>query len=283
MNWFLAALLSAVLLSAYQVSTRVFLKDKGDSNAFTFVTALVGGLFALPLLALESLRFQPSALTLLLCLFVAALFAATDLVFTKARQLEQVSVVGIAIQTGFFWSLLGGLLIFGEPLGWAKAIGVGFILLSNLTTIWKGQRFHLSPGFLLALLGTFLFNLSSGFNKVLIKDFSPTLYIGSLSLLEAFIIYLSLGRNRLGRIRNELRTQGWSIIMVGPLLLGAIVLLNKAFESGGEFSKVLPVFSLALVFSTVTGIIFLGEKENTPRKILAMALAFLGAYLIQSS
>ena len=63
----------------------------------------------------------------------------------------------------------------------------------------------------------------------------------------------------------------------------AVMFLNKSFEAGGEASKALPVFSLALIFSTLAGIVFLGERGNLGRKILAMVLAFVGAYLIQSS
>lgn len=283
MNWFFYALLGAISLSAYQVSTRVFLKGKGDSSAFTFVTMLSGGLLSLPFLFFETIRANLSTTDWLMFLVVVLLSVAVDLVFTRARQLEQVSVTSIAIQTGLLWNLLGGLFIFGEGIALQKILGVSLILLGNLVLIWHGQKLRLTPGFCLALLGVFLFNITSSLGKNLVRHFSPVLYIASLSFAEGVIIYGLLGAQRWRRARQELHLQGLKVLLVGPLLAYATILVSKAFEVGGEFSRVLPIFGLALVFSTLSGVFLLGEKENLGRKLLALILAFIGAYLVQSA
>lgn len=282
MNWFFYALGAAGLMAAYQVSARAFLRVSNDSSAFTFITVVLGGLTALPFLLFEEFRLSLSLPRLILLLTVGLIFAAIDLVFSRARQLEEVSRMAIAIQTGFFWNLLFGWLFFSEVLKAQKLAGVLLIGLGNLIVIWRGQRLRLTTGFSLAVLGVFLFNISSGLSKDLINDFSPVFYIAATSLLEGLIIYLFLGLKAKERIVREFESHQAMVLLVGPLLAYATILLNKAFESGGEFSKVLPIFSLALVFSTLGGIFFLGEKEHLYRKVGAMLLAFAGAYLIQS-
>ena len=282
MNWFVYSLAAAALTAAYQLLSRALLKDKGDSLAFAFVTTVFGTLVLIFFLPWEKPVYSFSPILIAIFLGLGLIYALDDWLFIKARQLEEASKVAIAIQSNHFWSLLGGLLIFGERMTAAKLLGVSLIVLANLAVLWQGGRLRPSRGFLLGLLGIFVFVVYSFVDKALLETFSPNLYKALLLSIESVWLFLALGNRRFSRSLSEIKLQGWSIMIVGPLLSVALLLVARAFQAGGEASRVLPVLSLSTVLVTLGGVAFLGEKSGRTKKILASFVALLGALLINS-
>lgn len=282
-GWFIYSFLGVVFMAAFQISSRYFLKDKGDSLAFTLVSSLVGALTLIFFLPTEAWRSSFSTILILALLAVGFLTGLTDLVFAQARKVEEASRVAIAIQSAQIWFLFGSFWVFGEPLLASKIAGVFLILGGNVLIIWKGkQSLKVSPGVWLSLLGSLLFTIATFSDKSLLRVFSPVFYRTLIFGLEAVFVSLVLGRGLMVRLSREFRLQGKGLLMVGPFLALSLTFLNKALAAGGQASQVFPVFSLAVVFTTLSGIIFLGERENLGRKILAMLLAFAGVYLVSA-
>ena len=236
-------------MTVYALSIRLLLKDKGDSKTFTFITTLFGGIVILFLLPFEKISYVFNFQIIIVLLLLSFAFAITDLLFIRGRQLEEVSNVSILVQLGNFWSLIGGAIIFKEVLTMSKLIAVGLIVLGSILLVWHKQKIKLTRGKYLIILATLLFTLCSFVDKKLSSYFSASLYKGLLFISEAMILFLFF--------------------------------LIKAFQAGGEASKVLPVFSLSLVFSVLAGIIFLKEREHIIKKIVSMILVLIGVFLLQ--
>lgn len=283
MNWFVYSLAAAALTAAYQLLSRALLKDKGDSLAFTFVTTVFGALALIIFLPWEKPVYSFSSILVAVFLGLGLVYALDDWLFIKARQAEEASKVAIAVQSSHFWSLLGGLLIFGEKITAAKLLGVSLIVLSNLAVLWQGGRPRPSRGFLLGLLGVFVFVSYSFVDKSLLRIFSPNLYKALLLSIESVWLFLSLGGQRFNRSFSEIKLQGWPITIVGPLLSVALLLVARAFQAGGEASRVLPILSLSTVLVTIGGVVLLGEKEGLGRKLLSALVALAGAFFINTA
>lgn len=56
--------------------------------------------------------------------------------------------------------------------------------------------------------------------------------------------------------------------------------LRRLVRSGSGLS--LPVYSLSLPFSVLAGVIFLGERGDLLRKVMALILALGGSYILQA-
>lgn len=279
--WFVYSLLGAILMTAYGLAIRLFLKDKGDSKTFTFITTLFGGIVILLLLPLEKITYLFNIQLIIIFLFLSLSYAITDLLFIRGRQLEEVSIVSILGQLSNFWALIGGTLIFKEALTLPKIIGVSLIVVGNISLVLRKQSISLSKGKCLILLATILFTINSFVDKKLSLYFSASLYKGILFILEAIMLFVFFLPQKIKAIKKEFKIQGRAIIIVGPLLSLAVFFLMKAFQSGGEASRVLPVFGLSLVFSVMAGILFLNEKGDLLKKIVAMILVLIGTYVLQ--
>ena len=282
MNWFFYSLLGAILTAAYQLLSRALLRGKGDSLAFTFVTTVFGTLVLFIFLPWEKPLYSTSFSLILVFLGLGLIYALDDWLFIKARQIEEASKVAVAIQSNHFWALLGGLLVFGESLTVAKLLGVSLIVLANLAVLWQSGRLRPSRGFRLALLAVFVFVIYSFVDKSLLRNFSPSLYKISVLLIESVWLFMFLGEGRIKRSLSEIKLQSWPIIIVGPLLSVALYFVARAFQAGGEASRVLPVLSLSTVLVALGGVLFLGEKSGWVKKVLASFVALLGVLLINS-
>lgn len=266
-------------MTAYGLLIRLLLKDKGDSKIFTIITTFVGGLTLLLFIPFEPLKFQFNLSTILILIFLAALFGLTDLFFIRGRQLEEASRAVIVLQIGSVWSLLGGALFVHEPITINKIVGILFIIFGNALIVWTDKKIHFTKGALYIIIGTFLFTIGSIIDKQLISLFSPAFYKGGLFILEALILFVLIPQSA-QRIKKELKIQGKIVLVVGPVLIFALYFMMKAFLSGGEVSRILPVFSLSLVFTVIISILFLGERKNVWQKILAMIIVFIGTYFL---
>lgn len=268
-------------MTAYGLAIRLFLKDKGDSKTFTFITTLFGGIALLLLLPFEQLKYLLTPQVIIVLLLLSLCYALTDLSFIRGRQLEEVSIVSILVQLGNFWALVGGTLIFKETLTFNKILGVGLIVLGSILLVWHKQKITMSKGKYLVILGTILFTINSFADKVFSPYFSASLYKAIIFILEALMLFTFFLPHRITAVKKEFKIQGKTIIFVGPFLSLAVFFLFRAFQTGGEASKVLPVYSLSLVFSVIAGILFLNEKSNLTKKIIAMVLVLVGTYILQ--
>lgn len=182
---------------------------------------------------------------------------------------------------GSIWVLFGGAVFLGETITLTKLIGIFLIIAANVLVIWQGQKIIFSKGIKFIILGTFLFSFGSLVDKSITNNFSPSLYKAVLLIFEVIFLFIFFLKDRIRSIKNEFKLQGLKIIFIGPLLSLALYFLMKAFQEGGEASRVLPIWSLSLIFSTILGIFLLNEKSNLVKKFTALVLVSIGVYLLQ--
>ncbi|MEI6532615.1 MAG: DMT family transporter [Candidatus Roizmanbacteria bacterium] len=278
----LFALIGACFMTLYSLGIRLFLKDKGDSRSFTLILILSGTVVLCFLLPFEKIHIELSTTFLFLIIPLALLYTVVDLLFIRARQLEQVSVVSTFVQIGNIWALLGGALFFQESITVLKIISVIAIVFGNVLLSWNGKRINISKGLYLILVASFLFTLGNFIDKWYASFISPSLYKLILFIIEVIILSIFFVPNPVKSVVKEYELQGWKALFVGPFLALAVYFLVKAFESGGEASRILPIFGLAQVFAVIAGIVILGERKNCIKKILASIIVLIGAYLLNS-
>lgn len=285
--WFIYAIISALLFTFYALSARVLLKDKGDPWAFAFIVDTTSIVAIFPFIFSEELRYSFKPIVLFVLLFAPFLYAITDIIFAKARKLVEVSNISIVIQLGIILTLIGGYIFFSEPITFNKIIAIFLIIFGNLIVLWKGQIITLSEGIKLTIIGVFLFASGSFTTKYVLQFYSPALtQVISFSLtafwIFTFIIRKSGGlKDAAGGIVNELRKQGLSIILTGASFGIAILFLVRGYQVG-EVSKVLPVQNASLILTVLAGTLFLKERERVLQKLIATAIVFYGALLLQS-
>lgn len=268
-------------MTAYGLSIRFLLKEKGDPKTFAFITTFIGSLSLLLVLPFEEIKFNFDIRIIFILLILGASYALTDFLFIMGRKLEEISIVSTFVQAGNVWALIGGILLFSETLSAFKLSGVFLIILGNVLIAWKGNKITLSKGIILISIGVFLFSVNSLVDKSFAASFSPSFYKFFLIFIESIVLFFAFSQN-LTKIKKEFKIHGLYLLLVGPMIAYGTFFVIKAFQVQGEISKVLPIFSLSLPFSVILGIILLKEKEDIIKKIIAMLFVFSGSLLLIS-
>ncbi|KKU13395.1 MAG: hypothetical protein UX21_C0046G0001 [Microgenomates group bacterium GW2011_GWC2_45_8] len=86
---------------------------------------------------------------------------------------------------------------------------------------------------------------------------------------------------KFGDIKREIVLGKWLIPLLGLINIFEYYFMIKAYALA-DASLVVPVVSLSTVFTVIVGIIFLGERDNFVKKIIAGILAFIGLLLISN-
>lgn len=247
--------------------------------AYTFLLDLSAAFFVFLLAFFEKRFFLLNLKTVAIMVLLTLVYTVVDLLFIKARQLEEVSKIAIVIRLSSLWSLLGGTIFFGEPLLVKKVVGVFLTIIGTLVVLWEGQKIKLSLGLKMIIAASFLFVSVSFVDKFMVgNSASPALYKALTFFIDSLWIFLLLP-NSVKRIKTEYQLQKGLVIISGLFIGLQTFFLLKGIQTG-EISKVFPVNSLSVIFSVLAGIFFLNEKKRMPQKIIGSLLAFMGVFFL---
>lgn len=280
MTWFLYALLTAALLAAHFLVCRSLLRREEDYKTFLLFNEFVPLLFLIPLFPVaEPLRLPDGWVGWALALLSALLCAVQQFVSMRSHRYVEASAREQLNQTKLVWVALLAFLLLGERFTPAKIVATLLILAGALVITYRGRSVSLaSEGARLVLASAFLLAVVAIVDRSALAHFSPTFYSVLLFALVGVFV-LAATRPSLGKVGAFFLR--YKALIVLATFFGAF---SYWFEikalSEGAASDVVPVFQLTIVFTTLGGIVFLGERSELVKKIVGAALAFAGAVML---
>lgn len=272
MNWLIIGLLSTSLHAAISVVDKILLERYFRNNwAYPFFTALFLGIYSLIILAIRlasGLFTAPDVLIVFIALLPGFLHYGAALITTRAlREADASTVFGLG-QINPLFTLLWGLIFFGNVYKPINYLGLVILVLSAVFLAWekpvnsfKYLRFNRVLS--LVILGTFIRSFSDLFIKIAVTElpFWDAFALSRVgSLLPAFLL-LSQSKIRQDIVR-PVTSGGFKIIGMAGLVevfaLINLILLTLAFSLGplalvSATQATLPLFILifTLVLNTI--------------------------------
>ncbi|MBU1975363.1 MAG: DMT family transporter [Nanoarchaeota archaeon] len=279
MNWFILAILAAVFFSAQRIVARLLLRKQGNPIAFTVCHNLIAGAVIIPAFFFFDFHLPVHAKTWLLYLVAVFFYGVGDVYTYKAIQNLSVSTWQIITQVRHIFTLLGGFLIYSEPLAAVKILGIVLIITGAFVTLYNKRektKLNWSVGIFFTVLAAFLISAGIITDKTIIHDFSMPVYV-SLNLITISVggfLYLGI-KGKTKSIVQELKMQRYGLLLAGILFGIHKFILILAIKLG-EVSRVIPVSQAALIFTVIAGVLFLKENERLPQKVIGIAIIALG-------
>ena len=192
-----------------------------------------------------------------------------------------ISIKAPLSQSKIIWVFFLGLIIFGESITVQKVIGtvILFIAVSLLLyhPEYKWGRLT-DPGVLWVLGNAILASIAAIVDKFALGYFRPELYIFLVYLVPGIILTGFFPRIK-GDIKQLLKTHGKLALLTILLSTAAYFCVLKAY-SLAEVTLVFPLLQLTTILTVLAGILIMGETEHKWQKIIASAIAVLGAIII---
>ena len=281
MNWLLFTLLSVLFVSIAGILQKALMKDdKSNPYAYAVVFQFLVAILNLPIAIVHG--FHPPILSDNLAFFIiaAALWGGGSVFFFKALKLIEASEVTIMSSLRVVITIAASLIFLQEAFNSLKVLGAVAILVSIflVSNLKKGIRFNkgVTYSVILAVFSGFAI-VADGFN---VKNYDVISYSAIVNFLIFFILLLC-NPKVLKQWRDFVQPNFLKkMLPIGVFATVQGVAFLFALASGGNVSQVGTIRQASVILTVVLAAIFLNEKDNLIRKIIAAILVTFGVILL---
>lgn len=281
MNWPIFASISIVSISIANIFQKKAMKDeKSDpiisSIVFQFLLTIFTGVFAL------IKYFKIPSVDIVFPYFVIStfLYAFGTLLSFKAIKMIEASEMTILTGFGAIATVISAFLFLNERLSLYQMLGVVLVLLSIFIVEFKRKEFKIGIGALYAVLATILYGLAVTNDANILKSYDAISYTPIMSFLPGLVLCL-IYPNKTTQLIKDLKHHISTNLGIYSFLYGIqAVTYYLALEKGAFASQMGVISKTQIIATVILASIYLKERENILKKVIAAILTTIGVILI---
>ncbi|MCX4364280.1 MAG: DMT family transporter [Bacilli bacterium] len=278
--WLLYVGLYVVFAIGYNQFYKVVLKTTKGDGALTALIQIVGGLTALFFSVFFEYKF-PTDWKIYLLLGIACVFyALSDRINTSVRSGIEASTFSIIKQLSTVFMIIAGLLFFKEKFVLKKIIGAILIIFSNILIFYQRGNQKLDKYVFLGICSSIISSIALFLDVNNSNNFNFAFYAAITLLMPALIIICG-ERIKISNIKGKINKSNWKPILLTGVFCGLTLVSQLRAYQLGEATSVAPLCALTVIGNVIVGYIFLGERNNLLKKIIAACLIILSVILIK--
>ncbi|GAC1356258.1 MAG: hypothetical protein NVSMB38_37630 [Ktedonobacteraceae bacterium] len=279
MLWLIYALLAAMLFATFALLARIISIDGTHPRAYSVIFGWSSAAFSLILFVVEPFAFRPIASVVLVLTLVATVcYGLSDrLLFTVSKSIEASLLTIIDKLTPVVTFVASGIFL-GEGFTLKKLVAVVCILLGNLLVVYKSTVIKFDRAFFLALFAAACLGIGLTIDKRISIAYALPVY-AFINFFVPSLYNIFLPPLAFGTIAREFKGAFWKITLLAAMSVLGYYFTLKAF-SLAEASKVVPIMSSSTILVVLAGAIFLKERSQLGRKVIAGICVCAGVVLL---
>lgn len=278
--WFLFVCLYIVFAVLYNQFYKIVLKKTEGDGALTASVQFIGGITALICSLFFEYRF-PTDWRIYLLLGVACIFyALSDRINTVVRSGIEASTFSIIKQLSTVFMIVAGLLFFKEEFVLKKIVGAGLIIFSNILIFYKKGNQKLDKYVLLGIFSSIISSIALFLDVNNTNNFNFAFYAALTLLVPSFLI-TGVERIKISTIKNKFNRESWPFILATGVCCGLTLVVQLRAYQLGEATSVAPLCALTVIGNVIVGYLFLNERNNLLKKLIAAILIIVSVFLIR--
>ncbi len=279
--WLLLTLLATVCFAIARVVQKSLLNGaKHDPITYAIFFQLSVALFTLPIALANGFAFPPLAQVWPFLLVTILLYCLANIFSYYSLKKIPVSDFTILTATIPIWATITAVLFLHESANPAKLLGVMLTIVGIIIAFYNGKTFVLTKAHCAALLAAVCLGCAFTNDGYLLQRFSATTY----SFLFWFLPGLVLGiiyYRKLSGITVFVKDSFISLLIPSFLFAIASFATNVSYQLGGESSQIATITQSSVILTIIFSMIFLGERTNIARKLVAGIIVVIGVILVQ--
>lgn len=273
---FLYLIFTVTFTQFYKIAT----KTLQNYAALTVLLQLIAGASVLVLCPFFTFQFPHDGKVYLLLAVAIIFYSVSDRMNTIVRSGIEASTYNIIQQISTVFMIIAGLLFFKEPLVLNKMIGAGLIVASNIFIFYQRGSNHVNKYVSLAIISNLIFSVAL-FLDVNLSDFFNLPFYVSLTLLGPALLIIIVERVGPQKIKDEFIHGNKKAILITGFAWGLMLVAQLRAYQLGEVTSVAPLCALTVLFNVIIGYVFLKEKSNLTKKIIAAILILISVLFIK--
>ncbi len=279
-NWLLYVILYLVLATAFTQFYKVATKTMKKTGALTVLLQLTAGLTALLLCPFFEFKFSTNISVYIMLGIAIIFYTISDRMNTTVRSGIEASTFSILKQLSTTFMIFAGLLFFKEEFVLIKFIGAMLIIFSNIFIFYEKGKFRFNKYILLGIISNISYTVALFLDVNISDNFNLPIYVASTLILPALILMI-FERIKPSEIRNELIDGNKKAIAITAFCWGIMIISQLRAYQLQNVTIVAPLCALTVILNVIVGYLFLKEKENLLKKIIAAILIIISIILIK--
>lgn len=279
-HWILYVILYIILSTIFTQFYKIATKKLKNAGALTVILEIIGVITALLICPFFDLTF-PTNFEVWIFLGLSIIFyAITDRVNTTVRSGIEASTFSILKQLSTTFLTLAGFLFLNEEFIFHKFLGAMLIILSNIFIFYKKGEFKMNRYIGLGVLANLSFTIAMFLDVNLSKHFNLPFYVAMTLGIPAILIALT-EKIKISEMKEEIKIANKKVLLITGITWSLSIIAQLRAYQLQKVSIVAPICSLSVILNVIVGYLFLKERDNLPRKIIAAILIVISILLIK--
>lgn len=279
-SWLLYVIGYLVFATIFTQFFKVATKKIKKAGALTILLQMTAGIVALLLCPLFEFKL-PTDISVYIMLAISIVFyAITDRVNTTVRSGIEASTFSMLKQLSTTFMIFAGLVFFKEDFVLTKFIGAMLIIFSNVLIFYKKGKFEFNKYLLLGVFGNISYTVALFLDVNISNNFNLPFYVALTLIIPALLITI-FERIKLSEIKDEFIGGDKKAILITAISWAIMIIANLRAYQLGNVTVIAPLCALTVMTNVIVGYIFLNEKDNLIRKIIAAILIIISILLIK--
>ncbi len=285
MPWPFLALINIITAAIVVLFQRVLMKEEnsnpvGSGIIFQFGLGIISLLFAVALGRFSWPSFATHPNLIVWFIVVAFLWTGSTLFGFKAAKKIGAGEITILGAGNSIITIFLSVLFLGEALKISTLIGTAFVLFAIWLINSEKLSFRSREGVLFALIAATCAGVAVVIDALILKTYDAFSYVAIMSFLPGMIL-VCLFPKQIVKLPALLKPKPFLFMSIFCLIYVIQALsYYLAFQNGAPMSQLTPLSKSSIILTVILAIIFLKEKSNLKKKIVATVLVTIGAILL---
>lgn len=255
---------------------KLAIRNTNRDGAATILLQVIAGVSILSLAPFLNWQLPKTPILIMLLIIACIFYAINDRLQTTARKHLPVSIFSIIAQLSTVFLILFGFTVFRNPFAWSKLFGAGLILVGNIFLLYRNGKFELNKYIAVAILATFALAVAMTIDIGISKQFNLPFYIMLTLLIPASMITVG-ERIKPVEVVQEYKGKNRIFYIACGIAWGLAIFFSvRSYQLGGQVTTIVPLQATSVLLNVIVAYVFLHERENSLKKIIAACLVILG-------
>ena len=287
MNWLVFTIIAITARSSYSIAAKVLSNDVRVSpiTQSLLLTSSAGMLSLLFSPFLGGISFNGIGQYGLAAVLMIASQGFANILFYKGVQELDAGTTQIAFSSILIWGALLSVMFLGSSFSFTQVMGLALMFIAILIVQYKGRKVGISSSVSYIILSAVLFAIFQVASADLAEELTPATYLAMAYFGPTILIgglYFRTVKNDSKKLTQQLMNTATKSLFVSGTSLLYFVCSFLAYSKAPDSGVVVVLLTSQVILSVVFGIIFLKERDNMNRKLLAGILAVIAGVLIKA-
>lgn len=211
---------------------------------------------------------------------ITLLYAGGNIALLKGLQQIEVSTSSIIMSTMPVWSIIASIIIYGQELTWIDIAGTVLIMSAPIIVFFQSSR-PSRAGVLFTLIGSVCFAVATVIDGEVAANTDILSYQTLAFVLPALPIFLyALLSKQFSTDKLIYYLKEPKFYIFNTLYAVAAYTLLSAYATARDAAFIFPIASTQIIVTVLLAALFMGERQNLVRKLVATTLAISGVLIL---